>query len=338
MSYSLRSNTYVACWDLANFAVTLQAHPCSSGKNETTIVVAYNSGMGSGDRKLQDSWSADVAFLLDQDVLCLFTCANDYMDVPGEREVMNKHDARFLLEPCTCPFAAMTVLVPEGPHSHCTTQANSFVYAVKGRLHKQPGHEGKTTKASNGAGVHMQEVPCSAASATTAQSHMSIPSPPGEVTKLTASEDSARKADGHDPRIEGAMRGTPSTSASDIISPTAAPDSKMTSPPSLGSVAASCSNTPHTATTTVESAPACCEAGALGKGIDCGMSNGGALPQPLTTDDRSARSSFFDVRGLDISSHDAKQLQARLHLWCDVHAPQIHASLFAAFHVLNACR
>jgi hypothetical protein len=117
-----------------NLDFALQAHPCSPGAtNETTIVVAYNSGMGSGDQKLQASWSTDVAFLLDQDILCLFTCANDYMDVPGEVRVMQQHQARFMIAPCPCPFAAMTVLVPEGSQSHCTTQANSFAYAVKGR-------------------------------------------------------------------------------------------------------------------------------------------------------------------------------------------------------------
>lgn len=89
--------------------------------------------MGSGDQKLKDSWATDVAYLLDQDVPCFFTCANDYMDVPGEIQVMQRHRARFLMQPCPCPFAAMTVLVPEGPDSLCTTHANSFVYAVKGR-------------------------------------------------------------------------------------------------------------------------------------------------------------------------------------------------------------
>jgi hypothetical protein len=112
---------------------TLQAHPASPGAtDELTIVIAYNSGMGSGDKALQASWSKDAAFLLDEDILCLFTCANDYMDVPGEVKVLQHQRAHFLLEPCPCPFAAMTVLVPE-TQSMQTTQANSFVYAVKGR-------------------------------------------------------------------------------------------------------------------------------------------------------------------------------------------------------------
>lgn len=111
---------------------TVQARPVGAD-GETTIVIAYNSGMGSGDQKLQDSWSKDVAFLLDQDILCLFTCANDYMDVPGEMKVMQGHGACFLMEPCSCPFGAMSVFVPEGDDKSLTTQANSFVYAVKGR-------------------------------------------------------------------------------------------------------------------------------------------------------------------------------------------------------------
>lgn len=104
--------------------------------------------MGSGDQKLRKSWSMDVAFLLDQDILCFFTCANDYMDVPGDLKVMQQHNARFLLEPCACPFAAMTVLVAEGPDSHCTTQANSFVYAVRGK--QQPAQKSEAVAASVG--------------------------------------------------------------------------------------------------------------------------------------------------------------------------------------------
>ena len=307
---------------MGNVSVDMQAHPDSAGKNETTVVIAYNSGMGSGEKKLQESWAADVAFLLDQDILCLFTCANDYMDVPGERRVMQKHNACFLLEPCACPFAAMTVLVPEGPHSHCTTQANSFVYAVKGRAGKAAPVPGPAAL-----GVHTQQVPqvsSSTASAATAQSHVSIPAPPNEVAEERT--DAVRALDRVAPDSSGARtRGAaappqPSASASDAKRQAAPTDSKAVSPPIHAGALASCSSTSSTAPAVAASAAASCGArgaGATGGGINCGMSHGVALNEPVTRDTGLTKLLFFDLRGLAIGSSEAEQLQAWSHL-CDV--------------------
>lgn len=103
--------------------------------NWQTIVITYNSGMGSGDAALKASWAPDLQYLLEAGFPCIFTCANDYMDVPGEMEIMLREEARFLLQPCRNPFAAMTTFRPED-HPKEETQANSFVYAVMGRCGK----------------------------------------------------------------------------------------------------------------------------------------------------------------------------------------------------------
>jgi hypothetical protein len=121
----------------------------------TTIVIVYNSGLGSGDNALRESWLPDVKYLLDLDIPCIFTCANDYMDVPGEVDVMRQARANFLLQPCPNPFGAMTILVAEGEgNSECTTQANAYVYAVKGRDPVATG-SAATTSASE-ASLHSQ--------------------------------------------------------------------------------------------------------------------------------------------------------------------------------------
>eukprot|EP00955_Chlamydomonas_euryale_P020090 213604-Chlamydomonas_euryale.AAC.33 len=45
------------------------------------IVIAYNSGMASGNVALKSSWRADVQRLLRHNVLSIFTCANDHTDL-----------------------------------------------------------------------------------------------------------------------------------------------------------------------------------------------------------------------------------------------------------------
>ncbi len=45
------------------------------------IVVGFNTGMASGDAALKKSWEKDIAALLEQRVLTLFTCANDHSDL-----------------------------------------------------------------------------------------------------------------------------------------------------------------------------------------------------------------------------------------------------------------
>lgn len=88
--------------------------------------------MGSGDTALKAAWAPDMQYLLDLNIPCILTCANDYMDVPGEMEIMQREKARFLLDPCRNPFAAMSTYRPEDNPSE-ETQANAYVYVVMGR-------------------------------------------------------------------------------------------------------------------------------------------------------------------------------------------------------------
>ena len=110
----------------------MQAHPQPQREGATTVVIVYNSGMASGDARLRASWLPDLQLLLDQQLLAIFTCANDYLDLAGERKLMQDLGAQYKLYPRRCPFAAASVLHPEG-RRECWNQANSFVYAIQGR-------------------------------------------------------------------------------------------------------------------------------------------------------------------------------------------------------------
>lgn len=112
----------------------MQTHPTLAADSPAsrTVVMIFNSGMASGDALLQASWSADVATLLDRNLLTIFSCANDYADLMGETKVMAKLKAHWLLSPRKCPFAAPSVFHPPGDRS-CWSQANIYVYAVQGR-------------------------------------------------------------------------------------------------------------------------------------------------------------------------------------------------------------
>lgn len=109
-----------------------QAHPQPQREGAKTIVIIYNSGMVSGDARLRASWLPDLQLLIDQQLLAIFTCANDYLDLAGERKLMQDLGAQDKLYPRRCPFAAASVLHPEG-RRECWNQANSFVYAIQGR-------------------------------------------------------------------------------------------------------------------------------------------------------------------------------------------------------------
>jgi len=57
---------------------------------ETTIAVAFNSGLGSGNVSLMASWAPGIAKLCELDILCVWTCANHNVDAPGELRVMSE--------------------------------------------------------------------------------------------------------------------------------------------------------------------------------------------------------------------------------------------------------
>lgn len=262
--------------------------------------------MGSGDKKLQDSWATDIAFLLGQDIPCLFTCANDYMDVPGEVKVLQEHNARFLMEPCSCPFGCMTVLVPEGPDSQYTTQGNSFVYAVKGR--QEPVQKGKATKACTGDGCKAQQMP-TAPAATTKQNHMSPSTPQTEVPEQRTAQAAGS--------IQAAeicqFIHAPSGNGSDIGSQTAVTNVTAATPPPRAGHVTSCSSEPTAGPMAVDLAGKLCDADQASKDIKKHVSNHQCvleLPRPTTIDDSLNRLFFFDISGLNISGQEAYLLQA----------------------------
>jgi hypothetical protein len=111
--------------------------------------MVYNSGMASGDHALRVSWSTDIQYLLDTNLLAIFTCANDYLDLAGERKTMEDLFANYVLYPRRCAFAAMSVFHPVG-RKDAWNQANSFVYAIQGQ-----------TAAASSASVASHQASCS---------------------------------------------------------------------------------------------------------------------------------------------------------------------------------
>ena len=61
--------------------------PADGGK---LIVAGFNTGMASGDAALKRSWEKDIALLLSERILTLFTCANDHNDLKCVCDVFTK--------------------------------------------------------------------------------------------------------------------------------------------------------------------------------------------------------------------------------------------------------
>jgi hypothetical protein len=87
--------------------------------------------MASGDAKLQASWRRDVEYILDSNLLTIFTCASDKLDLASEVKLMKTLDACYKLYPRRNAFAAITTYHPEGRREEYTN-ANAFIYAVQG--------------------------------------------------------------------------------------------------------------------------------------------------------------------------------------------------------------
>lgn len=48
------------------------------------VLIAYNTGMASGDDALKASWAADLHTILSRGWLAVFTCASDHTDLVRE--------------------------------------------------------------------------------------------------------------------------------------------------------------------------------------------------------------------------------------------------------------
>lgn len=117
-----------------------------------TLVVGFNTGMGSGLYALMRSWLPDLLALLRRGFVGIFSCANDYSDLKGEVSVfVQLLHAKLVLAPRPNPFKAATVVrendgddatgdgderaPPKGEEWSCSS---CYVYAVQGRKPDAP--------------------------------------------------------------------------------------------------------------------------------------------------------------------------------------------------------
>ncbi|KAL1521167.1 hypothetical protein AB1Y20_022720 [Prymnesium parvum] len=109
----------------------LRAEPHLTAAN--TLLVGFNTGMGSGLFPLMRSWLPDLLLVLSRRIVALFTCANDYSDLAGELLVWRTLlRARLALPPVENPFRAATV-VREDSRAACEWSCSScYYYAVCG--------------------------------------------------------------------------------------------------------------------------------------------------------------------------------------------------------------
>ena len=106
---------------------------------DTTLVVGFNTGMGSGLYPLMSSWLPDLLAILRHGFVAIFSCANDYSDLKGELLVFHELlRANVVLPPRRNPFKAATV-VREDERERCEWScSSSFFYAVQGRTEGAP--------------------------------------------------------------------------------------------------------------------------------------------------------------------------------------------------------
>jgi len=110
----------------------LQAEPHHTP--DSTLVVGFNTGMGSGLYPLMSSWLPDLLALLRHGFVAVFSCANDYSDLKGELMVFHELlRANVIVPPRLNPFKAATV-VREDDREQCEWScSSSFLYVVRGR-------------------------------------------------------------------------------------------------------------------------------------------------------------------------------------------------------------
>lgn len=112
----------------------LASDPAINSAN--TLLVGFNTGMGSGLWPLMRSWLPDLLAILRGGFVALFTCANDYSDLRGETLVWELLHARSLVAPQRNPFKAATIVhepkadASADPEWSCSS---CFLYAVCGR-------------------------------------------------------------------------------------------------------------------------------------------------------------------------------------------------------------
>eukprot|EP01064_Diplonema_japonicum_P005563 TRINITY_DN13702_c0_g1_i1.p1 TRINITY_DN13702_c0_g1~~TRINITY_DN13702_c0_g1_i1.p1 ORF type:complete len:338 (+),score=50.82 TRINITY_DN13702_c0_g1_i1:712-1725(+) len=103
----------------------------------STVVYGCNTGFGSGNPPLMESWVPDLSRLASSAFLCLMSCANTWSDLRGEVLLLQTmYNVDLCLAPASNPFKAVTVKQDEAPEPTTSIQkwycANYCLYAFKG--------------------------------------------------------------------------------------------------------------------------------------------------------------------------------------------------------------
>ena len=108
------------------------------------VVVGLNCGFGNFENPLPRrydlllEWLGDLYFLTGTKLPLIFTCANDYADLDGENQIMQKIlGCNYILQPTENPYGFASTFIsevaPEGREDmENYSRGNSFVYAVQG--------------------------------------------------------------------------------------------------------------------------------------------------------------------------------------------------------------
>ena len=85
----------------------------------------------------------DLAEMLRREMVCIFTCANDYSDLKGELLVFQLLGAQLVLKPQRSPFKAATIVRAPGSEKSANggvewSCSSCFLYAVRGRTEGAP--------------------------------------------------------------------------------------------------------------------------------------------------------------------------------------------------------
>lgn len=119
---------------IANNGTSDGGEAIDAGALESLVVYIPNPGFGSGDAGLRASWVPELEFLLEHNLGIIVSCANDYLDLKGEQKVLKRLGARVVVAPKESPFNAVTEAQGEEGREGSWSCANSFVYAVRGRV------------------------------------------------------------------------------------------------------------------------------------------------------------------------------------------------------------
>ena len=119
-----------------------RAHPALLSPTSLCVVVGLNCGFGNWENPLPKrydlllEWLGDLYFLTGTKMPLIFTCANDYADLDGESQIMQKLlGCRYLIAPMENPYGFASTFIAEDTNGESVnnySRGNSFLYAVQG--------------------------------------------------------------------------------------------------------------------------------------------------------------------------------------------------------------